>query len=181
MPLVDLLVPEDRDRLRRLLRLPRQGGFSSAGGWRHLTRGGEVRQIEVSGYDLIFQDRRARFVILQDVTKRKRDQSIQQRLAAIVETSQDAILSLTIDGTVLSWNGAAERLFGYSAAEIVGRSIDLLLPPESRERERDLIRGRIHAGQPVESYETVTPAQGWHAHRGGGERCAAARIRTGAS
>ena len=155
MRLIDLLVPEDRDRLRRLLRLPRQGGFSSAGGWRHLTRDGEVRQIEVSGYDLIFQHRRARFVILQDVTKRARDQLIQQRLAAIVETSQDAILSRTIDGTVLSWNRAAEHLFGYSAAEIVGRSIDLLLPPESRDAERDLIRGRIHAGQPVESYETT--------------------------
>ena len=155
MRLLDLLVPEDRERLRRLLRLPRQGGFSSAGGWRHLTRDGEVRQIEVSGYDLVFQRRRARFVILQDVTKRARDQLIQQRLASIVETSQDAMLSRTIDGTVLSWNGAAERLFGYSAAEIVGRSIDPLLPAETRDSERDLIRGRIRAGQPVESYETV--------------------------
>lgn len=56
-----------------------------------------------------------------------------ERLAAIVESSSDAISSTTLDGTVLTWNRAAERTYGYSAEEIIGRSIDIVNPPESKE------------------------------------------------
>lgn len=150
----DLLAVEDRPRLRRMLRLPRQGGLAGAGTWRLLTRFGEVREIEVSGYDLDYHGRRARFAIAQVATARRREQLMQQRLAAIVETSRDAIVSRTIEGIVLSWNRAAERLFGYGAAEIVGRSIDVLLPPEIRTHEREFLRGRIEAGLPLDSYYT---------------------------
>jgi PAS domain S-box-containing protein len=72
---------------------------------------------------------------VQDVTQRRREQLVQQRLASIVETSRDAILSRTVDGIVLSWNKAAERLFGWTAAEIVGRSIAPVFVPETREQE----------------------------------------------
>jgi diguanylate cyclase (GGDEF)-like protein/PAS domain S-box-containing protein len=154
LSVVELLAPEDRDRLRRMLRLPRQGGFASAGGWRLCARSGEVREIEVSGYDLDFRGRRARFAIVQDVTQRRREQLVHERLAAIVETSRDAILSHTVDGIVLSWNRAAQRLFGYGAAELVGRSIDALLPDDIRTEERELLRGRIAAGMPIENYHT---------------------------
>ncbi len=154
LSVAELLAPEDRDRLRRMLRLPRQGGFASAGGWRLCARSGEVREIEVSGYDLDFRGRRARFAIVQDVTQRRREQLVHERLAAIVETSRDAILSHTVDGIVLSWNRAAQRLFGYGAAELVGRSVDALLPDDIRNQERDLLRGRIAAGLPIENYHT---------------------------
>jgi diguanylate cyclase (GGDEF)-like protein/PAS domain S-box-containing protein len=154
LSVVELLAPEDRERLRRMLRLPRQGGFASAGGWRLCARSGEVREIEVSGYDLDFRGRRARFAIVQDVTQRRREQLVHERLAAIVETSRDAILSHTVDGTVLSWNKAAQRLFGYGAAELVGRSIDALLPDDIRDQERELLRGRIAAGLSIENYHT---------------------------
>jgi len=153
--LMSLLVHDEREGVRRLLNLPRQGGFSSSGGWRHRTKTGEIREVEANGYDLDFRGRRARFVIVQDVTRRKREALVQQRLASIVESSHDAIVSTTVDGTVLSWNQAAERLFGYSAAEMVGRSIDPLLPPEIAEQEKASIRLRIMAGEQVDSRETV--------------------------
>jgi PAS domain S-box-containing protein len=76
------------------------------------------------------------------------------RLAAIVDSSQDAILSKDLRGIVLSWNGAAERLYGYSAAEIIGQSIDLLMPPH-RGHELDRILERIGRGEKVEHYDTT--------------------------
>lgn len=80
------------------------------------------------------------------------------RLAAIVEYSDDAIVSKNLDGIVRTWNKAAERLFGYSAQEMIGRSITLIIPSE-RIAEEDLVLSRIRAGQTVEHYETVRRAK----------------------
>lgn len=77
-----------------------------------------------------------------------------QELAAIVDSTQDAIISKSLDGVVLTWNRAAEKIFGYTAEEIVGKPIYLLIPPE-RESDEDLILGRIRRGERVEHYETV--------------------------
>ena len=89
-----------------------------------------------------------------DVTEQKRGEETRSLLAAIVAASDDAIISKTLDGIVLSWNEGAQRLFGYSPAEIVGRSIDLIIPPELREEERQILR-RISQGERVEHFETV--------------------------
>src|SRR4051795_13595768 len=70
------------------------------------------------------------------------------RLAAIVESSDDAIVSKALDGTVLSWNAAAERIFGYTAAEMVGSSIYKLIPPEFHGDERDILT-RIGRGEHI--------------------------------
>lgn len=79
---------------------------------------------------------------------------VQARLAAIVDSSFDAILSKDLDGTLTSWNRAAERLYGYSAAEAVGRHISLIVPPD-RQAELDGILARIGCGERVEPFETV--------------------------
>ena len=76
------------------------------------------------------------------------------RLAAIVESSDDAIVSKDVDGIITSWNGAAERMFGWSAAEAVGRSIRLIIP-EDRQSEEDMVLSRIRRGEPVHHFETV--------------------------
>jgi PAS domain S-box-containing protein len=76
------------------------------------------------------------------------------RLAAIVESSEDAIVSKDIDGVITSWNRGAEQLFGYTAGEAVGRSITLLIPPD-RLGEEDLVLARIRRGERVEHFDTV--------------------------
>jgi PAS domain S-box-containing protein len=75
-------------------------------------------------------------------------------LASIVDSSDDAILSKTLDGVITSWNKAAERIYGYQAAEIIGRSVSLLIPPD-RPREMAEILDRIRIGERVNNYETT--------------------------
>src|SRR5436309_828164 len=75
------------------------------------------------------------------------------RLAAIVESSNDAILGQDVDGVILSWNAAAERMYGYTAGEIVGKPIHLLVPPD-KTGELEEIYAAVLAGQRVEDFET---------------------------
>src|SRR5713101_2361206 len=76
------------------------------------------------------------------------------RLASIVESADDAIIGMTLDGIILSWNQSAERIFGYSAEEVKGRPISILIPPE-RSDEVPRILERVKRGERVEHYETV--------------------------
>lgn len=92
--------------------------------------------------------------LLVDISERKKDEDAAQRLAAIVASSDDAITSMDLTGIVNSWNRGAERMFGYSAEEIVGQSILTLIPAE-RHHEEERILGQIRSGNPVEHYETV--------------------------
>jgi PAS domain S-box-containing protein len=92
-------------------------------------------------------------VIHRDLTEQKGALASAQRMAAIVEYSDDAIIGRTLDGTVTSWNRAAERMFGYSSAEIVGQPIDLL-SPKDRAGETISLLAKISAGRPVEHLET---------------------------
>jgi PAS domain S-box-containing protein len=100
-------------------------------------------------------------LIFRDVSERRRlERESAERLAAsrllasIVESSSDAIVSKTLDGTIQSWNAAAELLFGYPAAEAVGRPITLIIP-EDRAKEEGEIVDRIRAGERVDHFETV--------------------------
>ncbi len=91
---------------------------------------------------------------VQDITERKRAEEERTYLASIVESSNDAIVGKSLDGTILSWNPGAEKLYGYSRAEAVGASIGMLMPPESGE-ELQTILARIARLEQIESYETV--------------------------
>ena len=82
------------------------------------------------------------------------DPVIIRHLARVVESSDDAIVSKDLDGIVTSWNRAAERLFGYTSAEAVGRSIRMIIP-DDRQGEEDMVLSRIRAGQEVTQFETV--------------------------
>jgi PAS domain S-box-containing protein len=77
-----------------------------------------------------------------------------QRLAAIVESSDDAILAKDLNSTIVSWNSGAERLFGYTAAEAIGQSVTMLIP-EDRVDEEPNILARIRAGERIDHYETI--------------------------
>jgi PAS domain S-box-containing protein len=90
----------------------------------------------------------------RDITERRRVEAATARLAAIVESSGDAIISKELDGTITSWNAAAEQMYGYTASEIVGRSIYTLVPPELKHEEREILE-RVAGGGNIAQYETV--------------------------
>jgi PAS domain S-box-containing protein len=92
--------------------------------------------------------------IVRDVTERVKAEEVQGRLAAIVHSSEDAIISLSLDGIIESWNPGAQRMYGYSEAEAIGHSIMLMVPPEFQEEETDLLR-RMTRGEVIEHRETV--------------------------
>jgi PAS domain S-box-containing protein len=92
-------------------------------------------------------------LVFRDQTQERRAEEAQARLAAIVQSSDDVIVSKDLEGRILTWNAAAEKLLGYSAAEAVGQPIDLIIPPERRSEERDILL-RIRAGAAVAHLET---------------------------
>lgn len=92
--------------------------------------------------------------IRADISQRKEAELAQSRLAAIVESSDDAIFSEDLDGRVASWNRGAERLYGYAAPEIIGKSITLLVPKDGKQEEAR-IRGQLKQGQRIENFETT--------------------------
>ena len=89
-----------------------------------------------------------------DATDLTRAEEIRLRYAAIVESSDDAIIAKTLDGVISAWNAAAERMFGYTEREAIGQPITMIIPPELYDEERDILR-RLRAGERVEHYETV--------------------------
>ncbi len=92
--------------------------------------------------------------MLLDITERKEAERATRLLAAIVDSSDDAIVSKTLDGTITSWNMSAERLFGYSAEEAIGKPITLIVPWERRSEEEDILK-RLARGERLDHLETV--------------------------
>ncbi|MBX6314154.1 MAG: PAS domain S-box protein, partial [Isosphaeraceae bacterium] len=97
--------------------------------------------------------------MLIDIGDRKRAEVERSLLAAIVESSDDAIISMTLEGVITSWNKGAEQIFGYTAQEVIGKSIALLMPPEKAD-DVSYILGRIRRGERVDHYQTKRRAKG---------------------
>ncbi|MGC2526426.1 MAG: PAS domain S-box protein [Candidatus Acidiferrum sp.] len=118
--------------------------------------GGEIRDVHVVGHPVFSSSGDlVEFVgTMMDVTERKRGEQAIRLLAAVVESSHDAIVSKGLDGIITSWNKGAERLFGYAAEEAVGQNILLIIPPGRREEEIAIIE-RLTRGEQVDHFETV--------------------------
>jgi PAS domain S-box-containing protein len=126
------------------------GGFSPLSALR--TNGEEfpieasISQVEINGKKLFT-------AIVRDVTETAKARELSGRLAAIIESTDDAIISKTLAGAITSWNPAAERLLGYSSEEAIGKPMLLIVPPELAHEERDIL-ARIAKGERIEHFET---------------------------
>ncbi|HEY2424304.1 MAG TPA: PAS domain S-box protein [Pseudolabrys sp.] len=92
--------------------------------------------------------------MLIDITDRKHAEQVKQRLSSIVQFSDDAIVSKNLKGIIESWNAGAERIFGYTASEAVGQSVEIVIPPDRLNEEPEIL-DRIRRGERIEHYETV--------------------------
>lgn len=129
----------------------------SMGGGRRITGlrfDGEEFPIEASISHLTVGEERLYTVMLRDITARERNRIALQRYADIVESSHDAILSRSLDGHILTWNAAAERIFGYTREEMSHLTIASLYSPNTPPADRDLV-ARAMEGQPVVNFETI--------------------------
>jgi PAS domain S-box-containing protein len=125
-----------------------------------IARDGSERPIDDSAAPMVSESGAPVGVVLvfRDVTERRRAGEAQARLAAIIESSHDAIISKTLNGVIRTWNAGAERLFGYRAEEAIGRSITLIVPPERLDEEQEIL-SRLARGERIEHYETVRMAR----------------------
>jgi PAS domain S-box-containing protein len=115
---------------------------------------GSVFPIDLSVSEVRLADRRMFAGFVRDITERKAAESALLHFAAIVGSSDDAIIGKTLDGRVTSWNRGAEKIFGYTSAEMMGRPISVLYPPD-RIGEESMILARLRRGESIEHYETV--------------------------
>ena len=154
LPLDYFLIPEDRVRVREQT-LARERGETVRGVYSYrISRNGEIRFVEATAVATTFQGQPATFAVLRDVTERKEAEEELIRLGSIVESSHDAIFCETLEGTVTDWNAGAERIFGYSPAEVVGRPVSLLVPPELVHELPGIVE-RVRRGEQVDHFETV--------------------------
>ena len=144
--------PEEDDVLARMARGERVDHFDTV----RVRKDG--RSVDVSMTVSPVKDATGRIVgastIARDISERRHSELTAARMAAIVDSSDDGIVSKTLDGVITSWNKSAERIFGWSAEEAVGRNIKLIIPPE-RHAEEDDVLARMGRGERVDHFDTV--------------------------
>jgi PAS domain S-box-containing protein len=122
---------------------------------RMLCKGGSVKHVVINS-NALWED--GKFVhsrtFTRDVTEHRLTQMTLAYMAAIVESSQDAIIGKMLDGTILTWNAGAEKIYGYTIEEVRGKSVSILVPPYRPEELRELYE-KIKGGSPVDWYETI--------------------------
>ncbi len=120
----------------------------------HRRKDGSEFPVEIVASYVCFEGREFNCGFARDITGRKQLERKQAELAAIVESSEDAVIGKTLAGVITSWNRGAEQIFGYSAAEAIGQPLLMLLPPE-RQHEEEGILARIASGETIQHFDTV--------------------------
>jgi PAS domain S-box-containing protein len=100
------------------------------------------------------QDEVAAIAYITDITKRVKAEEMALKLAAIVESSDDGIMGKTLEGVITSWNRGAEKIYGYSADEVIGQSISFLFPPDQLAEATEIVE-RLKNGQRIYHYDTM--------------------------
>jgi PAS domain S-box-containing protein len=152
-----LIIPEDRSAeeeavLARLRRGERVEHFETV----RRTKSGRFVHISLTVSPV--KDARGAIIgaskVARDITERRQIDELRARLAAIVDSSDDAIVGKTLDGVITAWNPGAERIFGYSAVEAIGQHISLIIPDDRRAEEEDVL-ARLRRGEKIAHFETV--------------------------
>ncbi len=148
--------PEDRKSVREALQQWFDGAKADyEAHYRVISRDGQVRWIADRGIILGRKNGKPYQIggIARDITEREAAEAARRRLAAAVESSDDAIITLDLQGVIQTWNAGAERIFQYSAEEAVGKPVSFLRPPETADDEA-VFRRYIRRGKRIEHYET---------------------------
>src|SRR5919198_66431 len=158
---VALIIPEER-RAEEAELMARTARGEVVTGFETVRRAKDGRVFDISLSASPIRNAKGQVVgtsrIPRDITERKRAEEARSRLAAIVASSDDAIVSKSLDGIIRTWNRGAERMFGYTAKEAVGRHITLIIP-EERRAEEDMVLGKVRRGETVDHFETVRRAK----------------------
>ncbi len=145
-------VPGILEQFQKLLKTP--GSIVNAA-CRMQRKDGSWRWLEGSGHNLLHDPAISAVVInYRDITERKKDEEVRVHFASIVESSDEAIISMSLDGIITSWNKGAEKLYGYTSEEIIGRSAGVLVPEDKKE-ELGSIFQELEEGRKIEPLETI--------------------------
>lgn len=158
-PFLDFVHPEDRRRTENETNRIANGALSIQFTNRYRHADGHYLWLEWNAQPV--HEERAIYAVARDVTKRianeeahRRAEQLREHLAAVVDSADVAIISISLSAVIQSWNNGAERLFGYQAKEVIGRSIDILSPPDRIEETAEVLSRLIRSNQ-VEHYETI--------------------------
>ncbi len=155
LTIMDIRPPEDREPLQAALRETLHRGKPLENSvWRHCTRSAALLWVEITSHPMLWSGQNAALVTAQDITARREAEDSLGRLAAIVASSHDAIIGWDINGIVTSWNPGAERLYGWTEAEMAGRPLRVIVP-DTRLAESRRVCEVLLAGQAIELPDTL--------------------------
>jgi PAS domain S-box-containing protein len=153
----DITYPDDLEvELTQLEKMTAGLADTYAGEKRYIRKDGSVVWVSLRVSTVRGPDHRVKrfVVVVEDITGRREAKQATYRLAAIVESSDDAIVSKNLNGIIASWNAGAQRIFGFTAEEAVGQPITIIIPAELQGEEKQIIK-RLRKGERIEHYETV--------------------------
>ena len=152
MNAIDLRVPGERQSLQERLRkcFMEECFYETV----HQRKDGSTFPADVSARGLSINGERIIACVVRDISERKKAEETRSRLVAIVEYSHDALINVGLDGTILTWNKGAERLYGYTSKEAVGNDVSMLIPKKVSS-DLDFVLNTVKSGKPVDGYETV--------------------------
>ncbi len=152
MTAIDIRPEEEIENFVRLSRQENHGPYYT-GQWRHRKKNGTIITVEINSDEIMYEGKKARLILSTDITEKIKNEESRALYASIINSTDDAILSKTLDGIITSWNRGAEVLYGYSRAEAIGQHVSMLLPADRCNEETEILE-KTKQGDFTDHYET---------------------------